>query len=105
MFDYVCHAIDPSGGNSPGQETDGDSDELDQGAWLYETCASALQLVVDLFFKFYSMVNPLLKIVLMLLVSFIEQPQQNLAGIGIAAFAAILVIYSLMKCGYMWVCH
>ncbi|OWM64955.1 hypothetical protein CDL15_Pgr028673 [Punica granatum] len=90
IFDYVRHAIDPSGGNSPGQETDGDSSELDQDAWLYETCTLALQLVVDLFVKFYSTVNPLLKKVLMLLVSFIKRPHQSLAGIGIAAFVRLM---------------
>lgn len=90
IFDYVRHAIDPSGGNSPGQETDGDSNELDQDSWLYETCTLALQLVVDLFVKFYSTVNPLLKKVLVLLVSFIKRPHQSLAGIGIAAFVRLM---------------
>ncbi|KAK4752299.1 hypothetical protein SAY87_021097 [Trapa incisa] len=90
IFDYVRHAIDPSGGNSPGQDTDGDSSEFDQDSWLYETCTLALQLVVDLFVKFYSTVNPLLKKVLVLLVSFIRRPHQSLAGIGIAAFVRLM---------------
>ncbi|KAJ0053834.1 hypothetical protein Pint_00264 [Pistacia integerrima] len=90
IFDYVRHAIDPSGENSPGQGIDGDMGELDQDAWLYETCTLALQLVVDLFVKFYNTVNPLLKKVLMLLVSFIKRPHQSLAGIGIAAFVRLM---------------
>lgn len=90
IFDYVRHAIDPSGGNSPGQGTDSDMVELDQDAWLYETCTLALQLVVDLFVKFYNTVNPLLRKVLMLLVSFIKRPHQSLAGIGIAAFVRLM---------------
>lgn len=90
IFDYVRHAIDPSGENSPEQEVDNDSGELDQDAWLYETCTLALQLVVDLFVKFYDKVNPLLKKVLMLLVSFIKRPHQSLAGIGIAAFVRLM---------------
>ncbi|KAK3036128.1 hypothetical protein RJ639_031709, partial [Escallonia herrerae] len=90
IFDYVRHAIDPSGENSLGQEIDGVEEELDQDAWLYETCTLALQLVVDLFIKFYSTVNPLLKKVLMLLVSFIKRPHQSLAGIGIAAFVRLM---------------
>lgn len=65
-------------------------DELDHDAWLYETCTLALQLVVDLFVKFYTTVNPLLKKVLMLLVSFIKRPHQSLAGIGIAAFVRLM---------------
>uniref|UniRef100_A0A803NXA6 SEC7 domain-containing protein n=1 Tax=Cannabis sativa TaxID=3483 RepID=A0A803NXA6_CANSA len=89
IFDYVRHAIDPSGENSPDGE-DGDTGELDQDAWLYETCTLALQLVVDLFVKFYSTVNPLLKKVLTLLVSFIKRPHQSLAGIGIAAFVRLM---------------
>ena len=89
IFDYVRHAIDPSGEDSP-EEGDGDSSELDQDAWLYETCTLALQLVVDLFVKFYSTVNPLLKKVLTLLVSFIKRPHQSLAGIGIAAFVRLM---------------
>lgn len=89
IFDYVRHAIDPSGEDSP-EEGDGDASELDQDAWLYETCTLALQLVVDLFVKFYSTVNPLLKKVLTLLVSFIKRPHQSLAGIGIAAFVRLM---------------
>ncbi|KAK2650526.1 hypothetical protein Ddye_018015 [Dipteronia dyeriana] len=90
IFDYVRHAIDPSGEDSPGQEIDSDMGELDQDAWLYETCTLALQLVVDLFVKFYDTVNPLLIKVLMLLVSFIKRPHQSLAGIGIAAFVRLM---------------
>lgn len=90
IFDYVRHAIDPSGGVSSGQGVDSETGELDQDAWLYDTCTLALQLVVDLFVKFYDTVNPLLKKVLMLLVSFIKRPHQSLAGIGIAAFVRLM---------------
>ncbi|KAL2337445.1 hypothetical protein Fmac_011891 [Flemingia macrophylla] len=89
IFDYVRHAIDPSGGSSPVNEVEADG-ELDQDAWLYETCTLALQLVVDLFVNFYNTVNPLLRKVLMLLVSFIKRPHQSLAGIGIAAFVRLM---------------
>ncbi|XP_065859435.1 brefeldin A-inhibited guanine nucleotide-exchange protein 2-like [Euphorbia lathyris] len=90
IFDYVRHAIDPTGGESPGQDVDSDGGELDQDAWLYETCTLALQLVVDLFVRFYNTVNPLLRKVLILLVSFISRPHQSLAGIGIAAFVRLM---------------
>ncbi|KAJ4949976.1 hypothetical protein NE237_026808 [Protea cynaroides] len=90
IFDYVRHAIDPSGGDSLASGLEGDPNELDQDAWLYETCTLALQLVVDLFVKFYNTVNPLLKKVLMLLISFIKRPHQSLAGIGIAAFVRLM---------------
>ncbi|XP_028776812.1 brefeldin A-inhibited guanine nucleotide-exchange protein 2 [Neltuma alba] len=89
IFDYVRHAIDPSGSSALGNEVEPEG-ELDQDAWLYETCTLALQLVVDLFVKFYDTVNPLLKKVLMLLVSFIKRPHQSLAGIGIAAFVRLM---------------
>ncbi|XP_061371044.1 brefeldin A-inhibited guanine nucleotide-exchange protein 2-like [Gastrolobium bilobum] len=89
IFDYVRHAIDPSGSSSPVNEVEIDG-ELDQDAWLYETCTLALQLVVDLFVNFYNTVNPLLRKVLMLLVSFIKRPHQSLAGIGIAAFVRLM---------------
>ncbi|XP_021281250.1 brefeldin A-inhibited guanine nucleotide-exchange protein 2-like [Herrania umbratica] len=90
IFDYVRHAIDPSGGDSPEQGIVNDEGELDQDAWLYETCTLALQLVVDLFVNFYNTVNPLLRKVLSLLVSFIKRPHQSLAGIGIAAFVRLM---------------
>ncbi|KAJ4845556.1 Brefeldin A-inhibited guanine nucleotide-exchange protein 2 [Turnera subulata] len=90
IFDYVRHAIDPTGGDSPGEAIDDGAGELEQDAWLYETCTLALQLVVDLFVKFYTTVNPLLRKVLMLLVSFIRRPHQSLAGIGIAAFVRLM---------------
>ncbi|EHA8586918.1 Brefeldin A-inhibited guanine nucleotide-exchange protein 2 [Cocos nucifera] len=90
IFDYVRHAIDPSGGTLEGQGSESDANELDQDAWLYETCTLALQLVVDLFVKFYDTVNLLLKKVLALLTSFIKRPHQSLAGIGIAAFVRLM---------------
>ncbi|KAL6981821.1 Brefeldin A-inhibited guanine nucleotide-exchange protein 2, variant 2 [Sarracenia purpurea var. burkii] len=90
IFDYVRHTIDPSGEDSLTLGINGDMGELDQDAWLYETCTLALQLVVDLFVKFYNTVNPLLRKVLMLLVSFIKRPHQSLAGIGIAAFVRLM---------------
>ncbi|GAB4861884.1 Brefeldin A-inhibited guanine nucleotide-exchange protein 2 [Ancistrocladus abbreviatus] len=88
IFDYVRHAIDPSG--DAGRGNDGDIPEFDQDSWLYETCTLSLELVVDLFVKFYNTVNPLLRKVLMLLVSFINRPHQSLAGIGIAAFVRLI---------------
>ncbi|MQL98964.1 hypothetical protein Taro_031671 [Colocasia esculenta] len=90
IFDYVRHAIDPSGGSLQGQGLEEDAEELDQDAWMYETCTLALQLVVDLFVNFYDTVNPLLKKVLLLLTSFIKRPHQSLAGIGIAAFVRLM---------------
>ncbi|KAJ8565444.1 hypothetical protein K7X08_008020 [Anisodus acutangulus] len=90
IFDYVRHTIDPSGENSPTHGIDAEEGEPDQDAWLYETCTLALQLVVDLFVKFYDTVNPLLKKVLFLLVNFVKRPHQSLAGIGIAAFVRLM---------------
>jgi brefeldin A-inhibited guanine nucleotide-exchange protein len=88
IFDYVRHAIDPSGSSPQVNEVETNG-ELDQ-SWLYETCTVALQLVVDLFVNFYNTVNPLLRKVLMLLVSFIKRLHQSLAGIGIAAFVRLM---------------
>lgn len=90
IFDYVRQAIDPSTENSFGEGGDGEIAEFDQDSWLYETCTLSLELIVDLFVKFYSTVHPLLKKVLMLLVSFIKRPHQSLAGIGIAAFVRLI---------------
>ncbi|KAK9051458.1 hypothetical protein SSX86_028085 [Deinandra increscens subsp. villosa] len=90
IFDYVRHAINPSGESYSEQGIDADVDEFDQDSWLYETCTLALQLVVDLFINFYNTVNPLLKKVLALLVSFIKRPHQSLAGIGIASFVRLM---------------
>ncbi|URE01713.1 Guanine nucleotide-exchange protein [Musa troglodytarum] len=89
IFDSVRHDVDPSRGIPQGQGSENDTEELDQDAWLYETCKLALQLVVDLFVKFYDTVNPLLKKVLTLLTSFIKRPHQSLAGIGITAFVCL----------------
>ncbi|XP_058744123.1 brefeldin A-inhibited guanine nucleotide-exchange protein 2-like [Vicia villosa] len=89
IFDYVRHAIDPSGSSPQVNEVETNG-ELDQDGWLYETCTVALQLVVDLFVNFYNNVNPLLRKVLMLLVSFIKRLHQSLAGIGIAAFVRLV---------------
>lgn len=90
IFDDSRHSIDPSLANSPSYMADGNVEEVDQDAWLYETCTLALQLVVDLFVSFYDTVNPLLKKILSLLVSLIKRPHQSLAGIGIAAFVRLM---------------
>ncbi|MED6170939.1 Brefeldin A-inhibited guanine nucleotide-exchange protein 2 [Stylosanthes scabra] len=90
IFDFVRHTVDPSGSNSPVNNEVEIVGELEPDSWLYETCTLALQLVVDLFINFYNTVNPLLRKVLMLLVSFIQRPHQNLAGIGIAAFVRLM---------------
>ncbi|KAE8673530.1 Brefeldin A-inhibited guanine nucleotide-exchange protein 2 [Hibiscus syriacus] len=89
IFEYVRHAINPSGDDLPEQGIDGGMSEMDRDAWLYETCTLALQLLVDLFASFYHTVNPLLRKVLSLLLSFIKRPHQSLAGIGIAAFVRL----------------
>lgn len=89
IFDDAGRAMDPYD-NSSRHIANGDVEELDQDAWLYETCTLALQLVVDLFVNFYNTVSPLLKKVVMLLVSFIKRPHQSLAGIGIAAFVRLM---------------
>ena len=104
IFDYVRHSIDPSGSSSPINEVEADG-ELDQDAWLYETCTLALQLVVDLFVNFYDTVNPLLRKVLMLLVSFIKRPHQSLAGIGIAAFVRLMSNAGELFSDKKWFCH
>ncbi|KAE8672130.1 Brefeldin A-inhibited guanine nucleotide-exchange protein 2 [Hibiscus syriacus] len=90
IFEYVCHAINPSGDDLPKQGIDGDMSETNQDVWLYESCTLALQLLVDLFANFYHTVNPLLRTVLSLLLSLIKRPHQSLAGIGIAAFARLM---------------
>ncbi|XP_074293612.1 brefeldin A-inhibited guanine nucleotide-exchange protein 2-like [Silene latifolia] len=71
--------------NLSGEAIDSELADFDQDSWLYETCTLSLELIVDLFVKFYSTVHPLQKKVLMLLVGFINRPHQSLAGIGIAA--------------------
>jgi len=88
IFDYVRHAFDPSA--ETGQGASSDIPEFYEDSWIYGTCTLSLELVVDLFIKFYPTVNPLLRKVLMLLVSFIRRPHQSLAGIGIAAFVRLV---------------
>eukprot|EP01018_Ginkgo_biloba_P011843 Gb_04048 [translate_table: standard] len=90
IFDYVRHAIDPAGQRVHGNDSENELNDIEEDAWLYETCTLALQLVVDLFVKFYNSVNPLLKKVLSLLIGFIKRPHQSLAGIGVAAFVRLM---------------
>ncbi|KAI0500232.1 hypothetical protein KFK09_018441 [Dendrobium nobile] len=90
LFDYVRHAIEPSGENMQTEDFEDNSGESNQDGWLYETCKLALELVVDLFVRYYDMVNPLMRKMLMLLTSFIKRPHQSLAGIGITAFTRLI---------------
>ncbi|CAM6091423.1 unnamed protein product [Calypogeia fissa] len=88
IFDYVRRATDSAvhvRGVPEKEEA-----ELEMDVWLYETCTVALQLVVDLFVKFYPVVNTLLSRVLSLLTTFIKRPHQSLAAIGVAAFVRLM---------------
>jgi brefeldin A-inhibited guanine nucleotide-exchange protein len=64
--------------------------DLDEDAWVSETCTLALQLLVDLFVKFYDSVNHLLGKVMEFLTNFIKQRVQSLAGIGVSAFVRLM---------------
>ncbi|KAK8946232.1 Brefeldin A-inhibited guanine nucleotide-exchange protein 2 [Platanthera guangdongensis] len=90
LFDYVRHAIDPSRENMQTEDFENNLSETNQDVWLYETCKLALELVVDLFVKFYDTINPLLKKMLVLLTSFIKRPHQSLAGVGITTFTRLI---------------
>ncbi|KAG9160098.1 hypothetical protein Leryth_022706 [Lithospermum erythrorhizon] len=90
IFDTMGEGIDPSREDPEEPAIDGDTNELDKDAWLHETCMLALQLIVDLFVKFYETINPLSRKVLMLLALFTKRPHQSLAGIGIAAFVRLI---------------
>ncbi|XP_047965074.1 brefeldin A-inhibited guanine nucleotide-exchange protein 2-like [Salvia hispanica] len=68
----------------------GEMEELNQDSWMHELCTLAMQLVVDLFVNFYDTINPLLKKVLMLLVSFIKHRHQSLAIISITGFVRLI---------------
>lgn len=88
IFDYVRRATEPAAQREG--DTEKEQAELEMDAWLYETCTLALQLVVDLFVKFYPVVSPLLGRILSLLTGFIKRPHQSLAAIGVAAFVRLM---------------
>ncbi|GBG70987.1 hypothetical protein CBR_g8287 [Chara braunii] len=100
IFDYVRRATEPQkppkvdqGAFARVEDDEGmdmEPTELEMDAWLYETCTLALQLVVDLFVKFYPVVSPLLGRILGLLTGFIKRPHQSLAAIGVAAFVRLM---------------
>eukprot|EP00899_Mesostigma_viride_P004348 jgi/Mesvir1/13914/Mv16037-RA.1 len=114
IFDAVRRTKDPDGptpGSSSDANGDGDSPEsgsargpgghrrhfissTEEGeidAWLYETCTAALQLVVDLFVKFYRVVSWILPKVLHLVCGFMMRPHQSLAAVGVAAYLRLCV--------------
>lgn len=88
IFDSVRRATDPA--LQKQEDEDGEQSEIEIDAWLYETCTLALQLVVDLFVKFYKVVNPLVGKILHLLTGFIKRSHQSLAAIGVAAFVRLI---------------
>lgn len=88
IFDYVRGAMEPA--TLGDDDSEKEQAEVEMDAWLYETCTLALQLVVDLFVKFYPVVNPLLGKILSLLTGFIKRPHKSLAAIGVAAFARLM---------------
>lgn len=57
---------------------------------------------VDLFVNLYDIVNPLLKVVLILLVSFIKRPHRSVAGFKIAAFVRLMSNVVELFSDYKW---
>eukprot|EP00250_Pteridium_aquilinum_P020997 c25007_g1_i1 orf=351-5705(+) len=90
IFDSVRRAMDPPFEKREAEGLDIEQTEVEIDAWLYETCTLALQLVVDLFVKFYGVVNPLVGKILHLLTGFIKRSHQSLAAIGVAAFVRLI---------------
>ncbi|MCO5607712.1 hypothetical protein L7F22_061911 [Adiantum nelumboides] len=90
IFDSVRRAMDPPVDRRELEGVDLEQTEVEVDAWLYETCTLALQLVVDLFVKFYGVVNPLVGKILHLLTGFIKRSHQSLAAIGVAAFVRLI---------------
>ncbi|KAJ7555894.1 hypothetical protein O6H91_05G059700 [Diphasiastrum complanatum] len=86
IFDHVRRATDPAAQKR--QYANSEEEQLD--AWLYETCTLALQLVVDLFVKFYPVVSPSLGRIISLLTGFLKRPHESLAAIGVAAFVRLM---------------
>jgi brefeldin A-inhibited guanine nucleotide-exchange protein len=90
IFDSVRRATDAPLHRQEFKGADDEKTEVEVDAWLYETCTIALQLVVDLFVKFYGVVNPLVGKILQLLTGFIKRSHQSLATIGVAAVVRLI---------------
>lgn len=90
IFDFVQPAPNPAEGRAHLNGSENKYNGLDEDAWISETCTLALQLLVDLFVKFYDSLNHLLGKVLELLTNFIKQRIQSLAGIGVSAFVRLM---------------
>lgn len=90
IFDFVRPVPNPAEGRVSVNGTENKYNGLDEDAWISETCTLALQLLVDLFVKFYHKVNHLLAKVLELLTNFIKQRIQSVAGIGVSAFVRLM---------------
>ena len=90
IFDFVRPAPNPAEGKVHVNGSENKYNGLEEDAWISETCTLALQLLVDLFVKFYDSVNHLLGKVLELLNFFIKQRVQSLAGIGVSAFVRLM---------------
>lgn len=59
-------------------------------AWLYETCAHCLHLIVDLVVQFFSSVSPLLPRLLLLLQQLTLRPHEALSASGVAALQRLV---------------
>ncbi|KAJ7513781.1 hypothetical protein O6H91_23G014100 [Diphasiastrum complanatum] len=90
IFDHVRRATDPAAQKRQYADSEEEQLELELDAWLYETCTLALQLVVDVFVKFYPVVSPSLGRILSLLMGFLKRPHESLAAIGVAAFVRLM---------------
>eukprot|EP00898_Chlorokybus_atmophyticus_P004086 jgi/Chlat1/4679/Chrsp3S05617 len=86
IFDYVRRNSTLAGARKAAAQQ---AEEID--AWLYETCTIALQLVVDLFIKFYLETAPLLGRMITFITNFIKRRHQNLASVAVAAFVRLVV--------------
>ncbi|XP_057862656.1 brefeldin A-inhibited guanine nucleotide-exchange protein 2 isoform X2 [Cryptomeria japonica] len=90
LFFYVPHDSSPVSSSLRSNDLESKYTDLNEDDWISDTFTLALQLVVDLFVKFYPLVNLLLGNMLKHLTTIIKRPIQNLAGIGVSAFIRLM---------------
>ncbi|XP_068647280.1 brefeldin A-inhibited guanine nucleotide-exchange protein 1 isoform X2 [Aristolochia californica] len=83
LFSNIQHIVSPA--DLLGERSSLDNDS----GWSTETCAVAVQCLVDLFVNFYNIVRSLLPAVISILTSFIKSPRQGFAGTGVAALVRL----------------
>jgi brefeldin A-inhibited guanine nucleotide-exchange protein len=90
IFDSDRRAMDSLSQRLEAKGIDSEQRVVRADAWHYETCSLSSELMIELFVRFYEVMNPLVGKILNQFVEYIKPPHQNLATISVTVVVRLI---------------